>query len=178
MSYLLAFAVECNHEKKKRFHLKPSALTTICHKPICNFFGTFSVMCLKYPGYNRMNHSTSSKNYREARLFFSCQILNVGYVLFFFHLVTHQHQFIFGNLEKIPLKLKRDVLSLDEGWKYMMETHSLWNFVHKATLKNDTLTAELSSTLWKVKHTLNPHNIFPVISAVRAANRHMHNACC
>lgn len=82
-------------------------------------------MCLKYPGYNRMNHSTSSKNYREARLFFSCQILNVGYILFFFHLVTHQHQFIFGNLEKILLKLKRDVLSLDEGWKYIMETHSL-----------------------------------------------------
>lgn len=46
MSYLLAFAVECNHEKKKRFHLKPSALTTICHKPICNFLGLFQLCAL------------------------------------------------------------------------------------------------------------------------------------
>lgn len=74
--------------------------------------------------------------------------------------------------------MKRDVLSLDEGRKYIMETHSLWSFVHKATLRNDTLTTELSSTLWKVKHTVNPQNMFLVISAVRAANRHMHNACC
>lgn len=164
--------------KKKRFHLKFSALTTICHKPICNFLGLFQLCALNIQDITGWITLHPRRITGKQDFFFSCQILNVGYILFFFHLVTHQHQFIFGNLEKILLKLKRDVLSLDEGWKYIMETHSLWNFVHKATLKNDTLTAELSSTLWKVKHALNPHNIFPVISAVRAANRHMHNACC
>lgn len=66
-----------------------------------------------------MNHSTSSKNYREARLFFSCQILNVGYVLFFFHLVTHQHQFIFGNLEKNPVEVEERCPLIGRG----MEIH-------------------------------------------------------
>lgn len=164
-------------KSKKRCHPKPSALTstTICHKPICNFFGLFQLCAL-----NIQDESLYIlEQLSGSKTFFSCQILNVRLFSSFSTWCNDSSASVhFWQLKKIPLKLKRDVLLLDEGWKCITKTHSLWNFVHKATLKNDTLTAELSSTLWKVKHTVNPQNIFPVISAAHAANRHMHYACC
>lgn len=48
LSSCICSGVQSWKKKKKRFHPKPSALTstTICHKPICNFLGLFQLCAL------------------------------------------------------------------------------------------------------------------------------------
>lgn len=97
-----------------------------------------------------MNHSTSSKNYREARLFFPpVKFLMSGTFSSFSTWCNDSSASVhFWQLRKNPVEAEERCPLIGRG----MEIHYGNPFFVKfrsqgKTLKNDTLTAELSSTL-------------------------------